>query len=101
MNPVPKLKIVSRVTRWHGRTFAKLILAWVERTEIPSEVFAMTGIMEAPEDDDLDTPPHWRHQRIEDEIMRRVFNEIEERLCDTFMTIAGEVIQRERERQGE
>ncbi|MDP9194666.1 MAG: hypothetical protein M3P06_23460 [Acidobacteriota bacterium] len=94
---VPKLKMVSRVTRRHGRIFAKLLIASVTQTEIPGEVFSASGIMEPPEE--LDTPAYWRHEWIEGEIMVRVFNEIEDRLCDTFMAIADEVIQRERQRQ--
>lgn len=95
---VPKLKMVTRVTRRHGRIFAKLFVASVTQTEIPGEVFATSGIMEPPEE--LDTPAYWRHEWIEGEIMVRVLNEIEDRLCDTFMAIAGEVIERERQRQG-
>ena len=96
---VPKLKMVSRVTRRHGRIFAKLFIASVAQTEIPGEVFATSGIMESPEE--LDTPAHWRHEWIKGEIMVRTLHEIEDRLCDTFMAIAGEVIERERQRQGE
>jgi hypothetical protein len=97
--PVPRLKMVTRVTRRHGRIFAKLFIASVAQTEIPGEVFGASGIIEPPEE--LDTPAYWRHEWIEGEIMVRVLNEIEDRLCDTFMAIADEVIQRERQRQGD
>jgi hypothetical protein len=91
--------MVSRVTRWQGRIFAKFFVASLERTEIPGEAFGASAIIESPAE--LDTPPHWRYERIEDEIIRRILNETEEQLCDRFMSIANEVLQRERKRQGD
>jgi hypothetical protein len=99
---VPPLRLASDVTTRHGRIFAKLFLAAVAKTEVPGEAFNMTGVMEWPSGaDGTAIVARWRHERIEDEIMRRIFQEVEEPLFDAFVSIAGEVIERERQRQGE
>jgi activator of HSP90 ATPase len=90
------LAFTAEVTRRHGEIFAKVFLAISIRTEAPGDAFELTGVMEWPDDDEDETPAKMRHERIEDEILRRTFDEIEGPLREAFVRIAENVIRRER-----
>jgi len=92
------IEFTSQVTRRHGEVFAKLVLADVRRTEIPSAALGLTGVMSWPDEPDDDAPEKLRFSRIADEILIRTFDEMEKPLREAFVRIAGEVIGRERDR---
>lgn len=97
---VPLLDFAPEVTKRHGIIFAKLFLAAVATTEVPGDALSLTGVMDWPSGNG-ETPAQWRHDRISDEIMRRILDQIEEPLKDAFTSIAREVIARERQLQAD
>jgi hypothetical protein len=89
------------VTQRHGLIFAKLFLAESLQTEEPFEAFGLTGVIEWPDDEDDDTPAKVRYDDLQGEILRRTFDAVQTALCDAFVRIATDVIERERRRQRE
>jgi hypothetical protein len=82
----------------HGRLFAKLLCAESLQSEIPSEVFGLTGVIEWPQECEDDTPAKIRYGWLQDQILWRTLNEAEEAIADAFVRVATDVLERERSR---
>lgn len=93
MSPEAKLNIVEVVTREHGERFADSWREFSLRSEPILEAFEETGVMTWPEDD---VAAQGRFLDIEDEVTERVFDEIRSAAAEAFVSIANEILVRER-----
>lgn len=87
--------MVRTVTRKHAEAF---VAAWYQ-TNI-GEAFDATGIITWPVSVSAlrMTPEQARFRDIEDEICDRVFDSMKDAIADAFLSIANEVLDRERKR---
>lgn len=95
MDRPPELNIVDVVTREHGEKFAD---EWIERSfgsGAIMEAFLETGVVEWPDDPD----GQGRFHDIENEIMRRITDQLRSAVAETFVRIADKVFARERTEQ--
>lgn len=91
MSRRPQLTIVEVVTRGHGETFAE---DWRDRTTSMLEAFAESGVVEWPDN----RLAQMRFHDIEDEVTERIFAELWDVIVERFVSVAGEVLARERRR---
>jgi hypothetical protein len=91
----PPLKIVPRVTRAHGETFADEWLRTAAGGEDVWEAFGETGLIEWPEGELLDAA-QGRYQDIEDEILEQTFAAVRAAVAEAFVKAARKILARER-----
>jgi len=94
-----RLRLAPHVTQRHGQIFAKLFLAESLQTEEPIEAFGLTNVIEWPDHEEDNTPAKMRYEDLQGEILRRTFDAVQKALCEAFVRIATDVIERERRRQ--
>jgi hypothetical protein len=89
----PHLTFVPLVTRQHGEQFAAWWGEASHKSGALTEASAEAGIMTRPDDEHGAT----RYHAIENEIARRVFDELRSTIVTTYVRIANDILNRERD----
>ena len=95
----PQLRFARHVERRHGTIFMQALAYGAGTGELLYDAFALTGVVEYPSDEEDASPAILQFESIEEEIVRRTILAIEEAITSAFVTVARDVIERERRRQ--
>lgn len=102
--PDDYIPFAPRVTRRHAMSFCELMDGRWEQSSELQEAVELSGIMEWPAEDEGcfgATPAQERFWALEEEILARVFEDsaVQGVIAATFLRVAREVVQRERDEQ--
>lgn len=102
MSKIERLRLARRVTRKPAMVFADTWEHLSRTSEVLTEAFAQTKLVEWPSGDGVswdETDAQRRYSHIKEEIFERTFDAAREAIETAFVQAAMEVLARERKRQ--